>query len=73
MEAQYLNRREASQYLSNIGLRIAPATLGKLASIGGGPQYHRFGRDAVYTASDLETWANQRLGEAISNTSQKVA
>ena len=75
MEAQfrYLSRREASQYHTDIGLRIAPATLGKLASVGGGPQYRRFGRDAVYTTADLDAWANQRLGDARSSTSQRAA
>ena len=69
----YLNRRDAAKYLSEIGLHIATATLSKFASVGGGPAYRRFGRNSVYTISDLDDWANARLGDAKSSTSQRTA
>ena len=32
-----LDRKEAAQFLSSRGFKTAPATLAKLASVGGGP------------------------------------
>lgn len=67
--ANYLNRAEAADYLASQGLPVAKTTLGKLASIGGGPRYYKFGSRAVYTPDDLLKWAESRLGEPRRHTS----
>lgn len=61
MNQEYLERAEAAQYLTDRGLRTSKNTLQKYATIGGGPLYRRFGNRAVYTTSDLDTWAEQKL------------
>jgi hypothetical protein len=55
-----LGRREAAQFLSERGYRTAPATLAKLACIGGGPTFESFGRRPLYREADLLTWAQGR-------------
>jgi hypothetical protein len=60
-EERFLDRVEASQYLADKGLRISPKTLQKFATVGGGPAYQRFGGRAVYRASGLNAWIEQRL------------
>ena len=69
MEKIYLNRREAAAYVKAQGLPCAPSTLGKLACIGGGPEYRTFGRRVVYTTSDLDAWISARLSQPRSHTS----
>jgi hypothetical protein len=48
-----LDRRQAADFLTARGYRIAPATLAKLASIGGGPTFQSFGRKPLYREADL--------------------
>jgi hypothetical protein len=55
-----LDRRQAAQYLTERGYRTAPATLAKLACIGGGPTFHSFGRKPLYREADLLAWAQAR-------------
>jgi hypothetical protein len=66
----YLSRKEASTFLASLGLFIAPSTLAKLASVGGGPVFRRFGRQAKYLSSDLIAWAETRLSGPVRSTSQ---
>ena len=66
-----LRRWEASQYLETVhGLRVAPATLAKWASVGGGPAYHKCSRTPLYPIVELDRWAIARLGNLVSNTSE---
>lgn len=65
---RYLTRRVAAEHIRALGLPITAGTLGKLASVGGGPQYHRFGSRAVYAVDDLDAWVRERLGEPVSST-----
>jgi hypothetical protein len=66
-----LRRWEAALYPEiEHGLRIAPATLAKLASIGGGPGFQRAGRTPLYPRDELDRWALQRLGPVVRNTSE---
>jgi hypothetical protein len=61
-QKEYLNRREAAEYLRARGIPCSPATLAKLACVGGGPQLCRFGNARVlYRPGDLDGWANARL------------
>jgi hypothetical protein len=58
---EYLTRPEAAEYLTARGLIVSKSTLQKWATIGGGPQYRRFGNRAVYVAADLDAWADAKL------------
>ena len=55
-----LDRKEAAQFLTAQGYRTAPATLAKLACIGGGPAFESFGRRPLYREADLLAWAQAR-------------
>jgi len=55
-----LDRKEAAQFLTSHGYRTAPATLAKLACIGGGPTFVTFGRRPLYREVDLLEWAQSR-------------
>ena len=69
-----LRRVEASDYLlRKFGLRIAPATLAKLASTGGGPPFHKAGTTPLYPRTELDRWAIERLGRLRRSTSDGAA
>ena len=57
----YLDRAQASEYVTRQGLPLAKNTLQKFATVGGGPVYRRVGRRAVYLASDLDAWIASKL------------
>lgn len=66
-----LRRWEAAEYLAKVhGLQIAPATLAKLASIGGGPNFHAVPRMPLYPIAELDRWAAKRLGRLVTSTSE---
>lgn len=73
MMKQYLERPEAAEYLTARGLRISKTTLQKLATIGGGPAYQRFGLRAVYTSKALDEWAEKKLSAPKRSTSEAAA
>lgn len=65
-----LRRWEASQYLELVhGINYAPATLAKLASVGGGPTYQKNLRTPLYPRDELDAWALARLGKLRRSTS----
>ena len=66
---QYLERREAAEFLKVIGLRVSPNTLAKYATIGGGPIMRHFGRRVVYEVDALKEWANAKLTAPCRSTS----
>ena len=70
--ADYLNRREAAKYLTDRGLKYTRNTLQKLATVGGGPEYHIFGSRAVYTIPQLETWIAAKLSKPRRSTSELI-
>jgi hypothetical protein len=64
-------RREASQYLRDQHcVSIAPATLAKLACLGGGPRFRKFNRIPLYDAVDLDAWVDERLTAPRRSTSE---
>ena len=66
-----LRRRQASEYLDrHHGIRLAPATLAKLAVVGGGPRFRSDGRFPVYDRAELDAFAIARLGRLRGNTSE---
>lgn len=69
-------RAEASGYLKDRwGLDYKPATLAKLACLGGGPRFEHAGRFPLYRDDELDAWASARLSPLKSSTSDtgKVA
>jgi hypothetical protein len=66
-----LNRRDASRYLlAAHGLAVAPGTLARKASAGGGPRFARAGRAALYTPADLDAWAAETLSPTVATASE---
>ena len=66
-----LRRAEASDYLlSTHGLQVAPATLAKLATVGGGPRFNKVGRFPLYPVTELDIWAVAKLGDTVANTTE---
>lgn len=61
MQSRYRDRRQAAAYLTELGLKTSPKTLGKLATVGGGPRYRLYGNRAIYTDPDLDDWAESKL------------
>lgn len=54
---RYLSRKQAALYLGV----ISPATLAKLAVVGGGPRYYKLSRRVGYRIEDLDAWAKARM------------
>lgn len=71
MESRFLSRAQASSYIqTRYGLPAAKSTLGKLASLGGGPTYRLFCGRAVYTEADLDAWVEKKLSGPRQSTSR---
>lgn len=68
MDKKFLNRREAAAYIKDQGLPCEHTTLAKLACIGGGPTFRKFGRHVALTISDLDIWVEERLSGPLRNT-----
>jgi hypothetical protein len=67
----YLRRRAAAEYLrQHWGLPCSEKTLAKLACVGGGPSYRRFGRIPLYAVIDLDEFAQGKLGKPVRSTSE---
>src|SRR5690348_11851498 len=60
----------ASEYLKEKGLTIAESTLGKYRVIGCGPRFRKWGRQPLYDETDLDEWADRRLGALRRSTSE---
>ena len=69
MDEEFLNREKAAAYVRDKGLPCTKATLSKLASVGGGPNFYKFGRYAVYLPFDLRNWITARLSGPKTSTS----
>ncbi len=70
---QFMDRREAADYIRSRGLTYSHTTLSKLATLGGGPIYRRFGNRAVYTQADLDAWIEHKLTPPRASTSEAAA
>ena len=64
-----LTRLEAAEFLTVAGFPIARTTLAKLASIGGGPRFKKFGSRPIYWPKDLLQWAQDRTTKPRTSTS----
>jgi len=58
-----LRRKQASEYLrERHGITLSPATLAKLAVLGGGPAFRKDGPFPLYELDILDAFAAARLG-----------
>lgn len=64
-----LSTKEAVQFLSRRGFKIAATTLGKYACIGGGPEYEKWGGRRLYRPQNLLEWAESRISPLRTSTS----
>lgn len=65
-----MRRSDASAYLlEEHGIKLSPATLAKLACIGGGPLFEYDGRFPLYQPPNLDLFAVKRLGPLRTSTS----
>ena len=64
-----LNTKQAAEYLSSKFGPIAATTLDKLRSIGGGPQFEKFGRQVIYRPKWLNVWGDSRSSGPRASTS----
>jgi hypothetical protein len=65
-----LRRCNCATTLTQAGYPISPRTLATMASRGGGPPYHKFGRAVVYRWSEALAWAEARLSPPMTSSSE---
>lgn len=65
-----LDRIDGAAFIRDtLGIPIEATDLERAAQAGDGPPFRRWGRKALYTRSDLGTWARQRLSAPIRKAS----
>jgi hypothetical protein len=65
-----LRRWEAAEYLKLVhGIEVAPATLAKWVTVGGGPEYQKMNRTPLYPTASLDAWVTQKLSAPVRNSS----
>lgn len=72
-ECQFFRRRAAASYLTTTYGFGSPATLAKLACIGGGPKFRKAGKIVLYEQSALDVWAQSKIGAPQASTSEARA
>lgn len=66
-----LRRQEVPAYLKEIhGIDRTVGTLAKLAVVGGGPAFRRFGRTPLYHPDDLDAWASSLMTRVVYSTAE---
>lgn len=66
----FLRREQAAAYLQERYGAYTTETLAKLATIGGGPPFVKFGRFPLYRPGDLTAWAEARMSKLVHSTSE---
>lgn len=69
-ESRFLSRAEAADYIIGLGLSVTKKSLAKFATIGGGPEFHKWGQKAVYTRDALDAWVASKLSPPMKSTSE---
>jgi len=64
---------EASDYLRERGVRRSVRTLAKLRCLGGGPRFHKCGRNVAYATVDLDAYVEGFVGRAFASTAEYQA
>ena len=68
--SRYLRREQAALYVRREwGMPCSGRWLAKLAVTGGGPVFRKAGRFPIYARSDLDAWAEGRIGAPRRSTS----
>jgi hypothetical protein len=70
MSTPFLNREQAAAYVRNRGLPLTKNTLMKYATVGGGPEFQKFGCRVVYTPAKIDQWIESRLSAPVGSTSE---
>jgi hypothetical protein len=66
-----LRRSQAVEYLRAVhGIPTTVSTLAKLACVGGGPSFQKFGRTVLYPREELDRWAEARISAVWRSTSE---
>jgi hypothetical protein len=68
---QFLRRKGAGVYLKTRYGFSSESALGKMATVGGGPPFHRAGtngRIVVYEIPELDSWALAQIGQPLRST-----
>jgi hypothetical protein len=65
-----LRRKHISEALKESGFPVEITSLATMASRGGGPPFHSFGRIPLYRWGDALKWAQSRLSAPRSSTSE---
>jgi hypothetical protein len=70
-QGRYLRRRDAAAYLKQMwGLRCSEQTLANYATRGNGPMFQRYGRDVIYSTTNLDEYAQARMSAPMRSTSE---
>lgn len=69
-EITYFRRSDAAAYLKKHYGAYTTETLAKLACVGGGPVFKKFGPFPIYTQEDLDSWALSRMTRPVRSTSE---
>jgi hypothetical protein len=67
-----LRREPCAGALTKAGFPISGKTLATMATRGGGPPYHKFGRTVLYRWSDALAWAESRLSPPRRSSSEII-
>lgn len=66
----FLRRDQAAKYLQERYGAYTSETLAKLATVGGGPPFIKFGRFPLYRPELLDEWAKARMSKLVHSTSE---
>ena len=67
---EFYTRAKAADFLVEQGYPTTKKSLDKLATVGGGPVFQKWGPRALYTAPNLIKWARSKLSEPHASTSE---
>jgi hypothetical protein len=66
-----MRRETVAEYVRSVLKQpLTKTTLATMATRGGGPPFHKFGSVVLYDRDDVDRWARERLGQAVSSTSE---
>ena len=69
----YLNRKLATEYLRQRGIKCGDSRLAHLAVTGDGPAFQYEGKFPIYTEEALDAWIESRLSAPVRSPSEAVA